>query len=57
MCRCVGATKLCVDFVSRGKSRVKGYYNIMIHKNHSKDVYGLIDLRLGGQGLAPKLAT
>ena len=37
--------------------RVKGYYDVMIHKHHSEDVYDLIDLRMGGahlKGLAPK---
>ena len=27
--------------------RVKGYYDVMIHKHHPEDVYDLIDLRLG----------
>ena len=39
---------------------VKEYYDVMIHKNHSEWVYGLIDLRLGGSQLnvlAPKSAT
>ena len=27
--------------------RVKGYYDVMIQKNHAEDVYGLIDLRVG----------
>ena len=31
--------------------RVKGYYDVMIHKHHSEDVYGLVDLRLGGAHL------
>ena len=26
--------------------RVKGYYDVMIHKNHCEDVYDLIDLSL-----------
>ena len=37
--------------------RVKGYYDVMIHKNHSEDVYDLIDLRVGRahlKGVAPK---
>ena len=36
------------------------YYDVMTHKNHSEDGYGLIHLRLGGaylRALAPKLAT
>ena len=40
--------------------RVKGYYDVMIHKNDSEDGYGLINLRLGGaylRVLAPKSAT
>ena len=40
--------------------RVKGYYDVMIHRNHSEGGYGLIDLRLGGahlRVLAPKSAT
>ena len=39
---------------------VKEYYDVMIHKNHSEDGYGLINLRLGGahlRVLAPKSAT
>ena len=31
--------------------RVKEYYDVMIHKHHSEDVYGLIDLRVGGAHL------
>ena len=27
--------------------RVKGYYDVMIHKHHCEDVYDLIDLRVG----------
>ena len=27
--------------------RVKGYYEVMIHKHHCEDVYDLIDLRVG----------
>ena len=27
--------------------RVKGYYDVMIHKHHSEDVYDLIDLSVG----------
>ena len=41
-------------------SRVKGYYDVMIHKYYSEDVYDLIEFRLGGahlKGLAPKSAT
>ena len=37
--------------------RVKGYYEVMIHKHHSEDVYDLIDLRVGRahlKDLAPK---
>ena len=37
--------------------RVKGYYDVMIHKHHSEVVYELIDLRVGMahlKGLAPK---
>ena len=34
--------------------RVKRYYDIMIHKNHSECVYGLIDLRLGWAHLKGK---
>ena len=40
--------------------RVKGYCDLMIHKDHSEGVYGLIDLRLGRthlKVLAPKSAT
>ena len=37
--------------------RVKGYYDEMIHKHHSEDVYDLIDFRVDRshlKGLAPK---
>ena len=37
--------------------RVKGYYDVMIHKHHSEDVYDLIDLIVGRahlKDLAPK---
>ena len=27
--------------------RMKGYYDVMIHKHHCEDVYYLIDLRVG----------
>ena len=27
--------------------RVKGYYDVMIHKHHCEDVFDLIDLRVG----------
>ena len=40
--------------------RVKGYYDVMIYKHHSEDVYYLIDFRVGRahiKGLAPKSAT
>ena len=40
--------------------KVKGYYDVMIHKNHAEDGFALINLRLGGvhlKVLAPKLAT
>ena len=40
--------------------KVKGYYDVMIHKNHSEGGYGLIDLRVGGaqlKVLAPKSAS
>ena len=40
--------------------RVEGYYDVMIHKHHSEDVYDLLDFRVGRahlKGLAPKLAT
>ena len=39
--------------------RVKGYYDVMIHKHHSEGVYDLIDLRVGRthlKGLTPKMS-
>ena len=39
--------------------RVKGYYDVMIHKNDSEDGYGLINLRLGGgtfKGFSTKIS-
>ena len=40
--------------------RVKGYYDVMIHKHYSEDDYDLIDFRVGRsylKGLASKWAT
>ena len=40
--------------------KVKGYYDVMIHKKSFEGAYGSINLRLGGaclRVLAPKSAT